>query len=160
MDSHLKHPHEVGTWSFQQHFDNLRRLVVIQMPDGKRYVSRTTTKGLLAGWYERRDGQPLVCHITRKNTVAEVTEDGMRRLVVVGTEMETGFRGFDRKNCSLNSGDVYEVDAIAREGDTPIVILSKRLFKAKTPFAFTLREWTPTNSHIPELQRLPLNVAG
>lgn len=130
---------DVGNWIYRQRFDNLRRLVVIQMPDRKQHASRTTIKGLLEGWWRRRTGQTFVCHVTRHDRMNWSNSPTF----VPGTEMHTGFTGFDRKDRSRYSGDVYEVDAIKREGDTVIVRLAKRLVKAKTPYEFTLKEWKP-----------------
>ena len=134
---------DFGNWIARQDFDNRNRRVVIQMPDGKRYVRQVTIKGMLEGWWRRRTGQTFVCHIRRINKWKDVTENNVRRSVVDGTEMHTHFTGFDRKIRSKFSGDVYEVDAIKRDGDTVIVRLAKRLQKTKTPYEFTLKEWKP-----------------
>ena len=149
---------DFGNWIFRQKFDNHRRLVVIQMPDRKQYVSRTTVKGLLDGWLRRHIGQKFVCHVTRHNTINPVTEDNCRRSEIAGTEMYTSFSGFDRKSSSHYAGDVYEIDAIKREGDTVIVRLAKRLLKSKTPYEFTLKEWKPRSAEVQpnfEVQRIP-----
>ncbi len=143
MTTQKDNSYDFGNWIARQNFDNRRRAVVIQMPDGKRYVSRITIKGLLEGWWRRRSGQTFVCHIRRMNKFKEVTENYMRRTVVAGNEMDTSFTGFDRGVGSNFSGDVYEVDAIKRDGDTVIVRLAKRLQKSKTPYDFTLKEWKP-----------------
>lgn len=133
----------IGIWIARQNFNNHRRTVVIQMPDGKRYLSRITIKGLLEGWWRRRTGQTFVCHLRQVSKFKDITKKNRRQSVVVGKEIKPGFTGFDRKNGSNFSGDVYEVDAIKRDGDAVIVRLAKRLQKAKTPYEVTLKEWKP-----------------
>jgi hypothetical protein len=123
--------YDFGSWIFRQDFDHHRRMVVIQMPDRMQYVSRTTIKGLIEGWWRRRIGQTFVCNIRQGNKIKVVAENNMRQFEVVGTELHTDFRGYDRKNGSDFSGDVYEVDAIKREGDTVIVTLGKQLVKLR-----------------------------
>lgn len=120
------------------------RKVVIQMPNGNLYLSQVTVKSLLEGWCRKRTGQTFICHITchtKRNWNNSPT-------FVPGSEMHTGFTGFDRNIRSIFYGDVYEVDAINRVGDTVIVRLAKRLQKTKTPFDFTLKQWKPKAAEV------------
>lgn len=141
-------PYDFAGWIFRQNLKNHRGMVVIQMPNRKRYVSRTTINGFLDGWHNRYTGQNFVCRISRSNKTKHVMEGGMRRIVVDGTEMRTYFGGFILNDDSPLSGDVYEVNAIKREGDTVLVRLGKRLRKAKRAFEFTLKEWKPKRAKV------------
>lgn len=131
---------EAFDWARKNWNVNRRKRVVIEMPDGKQYVSRSTNAELFRGmsyyW-----SAPFSCEIARHNRVAEVCVGNAIRSAIVGTEMWTNFRGFTDK--ANHSGDVYSVVGLSRDGDVLLVKLGKLLVKARCRVDFALRPWKP-----------------
>lgn len=130
---------EASDWVNQHRRINRRKMVVIEMPDGKQYVSRTTNAGFFRGLGNSQVGTAFSCEIARHNKFESICDGDSQRLVLNGTEMWTNFRGFTDKINHM--GDVYSVNGMCRNGETLIVRLGTLLVKARCPVDFALREW-------------------
>lgn len=130
---------EVSDWVNQHWRTSPRKMVVIEMPDGKRYVSRSTNAGLYRGLSHSQVGTAFSCEIARHNKFESICEGDSQRFVLNGTEMWTNFRGFTNK--INHTGDVYSVNGMCRDGETLIVRLGRLLVKARRPVDFALKEW-------------------
>lgn len=128
---------EASHWVNQHRRTSRRRMVVIEMPDGQQYVSRSTNAGLYRGISNSQIGTPFSCEIARHNRFEYVSDGDSQRLVFNGTEMWTNFRGFTDK--ANHTGDVYSVIEICRVGETFLVRLGTLLVKARCPVDFALR---------------------
>lgn len=145
---------EAFDWVNQHWRTSPRKMVVIEMPDGKQYVSRSTNAGLYRGLGNSQVGTPFSCEIARHNKFESICDGDSQRLVLNGTEMWTNFRGFTDK--ANHMGNVYSVNGLCRDGETLIVRLGKLLMKARCPVDFALNEWKPKTRVAPTATSLRL----
>ena len=120
---------------------NRRKRVVIEMPNGKKYLSCTTLNRFFHGIDHSWGGTTFSCEIARCNRIEQINEGDTWRFVVTGTEMSTSFRGFAGKDNHI--GDVYSVIGVYCDGETLIVKLGTLLVKARRKLDFTLKTWKP-----------------